>query len=210
LYQLATQWDNLSDYDKGYLIGKVIGQYGAGIATGAGIAKVLKQLKVARKVNYLPAGTRIATEEGLRPIETLHVGDLVWAYDLVASQWRLCRVKDFSTRFYRGEFIYITVAGETIASTYHYPYWVIRGQDLASRPWLEHLPLIPKEVTTPGRWVDSCDVRVGDEVLLRDGRIVIVERVNFGLFEGSVYNIEVIGTPVLHCRAERHSRPQQQ
>ena len=68
---------------------------------------------------------------------------------------------------------------------------MVRGVDLASRPWLEHLAFVPTEATTTGRWVDSCDVRVGDEVLLRDGRIVTVDRMAFGPFEGTVYNMEV-------------------
>ena len=70
---------------------------------------------------------------------------------------------------------------------------LVRGEDLASRPWLERLAFIPTEATTPGRWVDSCDVRVGDEVLLRDGRTVTVERIAIGSFEGTVYNMQVEG-----------------
>jgi hypothetical protein len=83
------------------------------------------------------------------------------------------------------------VAGETIESTYRHPYRVVRGEALASRPWLEHLAEIPQEATTQGRWVDSCDLRVGDELLLRDGRIAPVEWVEHCPFDGLVYNMEV-------------------
>ena len=71
---------------------------------------------------------------------------------------------------YKGSSVFTLVAGETIESTYCHPYWVVRGEALAYRPRLEHLAEVPKNATMPGRWVDSCDLQVGDEVLLRDGR----------------------------------------
>jgi hypothetical protein len=39
--------------------------------------------------------------------------------------------------------------------------------------------------------VDSCDLRVGDEVLLRDGQIAPVQGMDYRSFEGTVYNMEV-------------------
>ncbi len=51
LYQLATQWSTLSDHDKGYLIGKVLGQYGSAALTTYGIIKIVKRLKAAKAAN---------------------------------------------------------------------------------------------------------------------------------------------------------------
>jgi hypothetical protein len=92
---------------------------------------------------------------------------------------------------YEGTSVLATVDGETVESTYRHPYWVVRGEALESRPWLEHLAFVPKEATTPGRWVDSCDLRAGDQVMLRDGRVQPVELVAFRPFDGTVYNMEV-------------------
>lgn len=138
-----------------------------------------------------PAGTSVLTSDGLRPIESVRPDDKVWAHDLVTGAWRLCRVTRPYSLPYKGMSVFITVASETIESTYRHPYWVVRGEDLASRPWLEHLAFIPENATTKGRWVDSCDVRVGDRVLLRDGRIEAVERIVLHPFEGTVYNMQV-------------------
>jgi hypothetical protein len=45
--------------------------------------------------------------------------------------------------------------------------------------------------TTPGRWVQASDVRVSDDLLLRDGRIVLVQAVRHQAFKGKVYNFSV-------------------
>ena len=173
-----------------------------GMAINGGVGALSRKIRGAPtkspapvKKSCFPAGTPVATSEGLRPIETIQSGNLVWAYDLVASNWRLCPVMPYNL-MYKGILIIMTVAGETIESTYRHPYWVVRGADLASRPWLEHLEAIPKEATTPGRWVDSCDLRPGDEVLLRDGRIMPLQWVEHRRFEGVVYNMQV---EELHC-----------
>ncbi len=75
-----------------------------------------------------PAGTPVATSEGLRPIESIRAGDLVWAYDLVASQWRVCPVNEPYHLSYRGTSVFMLVAGEEIESTYRHPYWVMRAR----------------------------------------------------------------------------------
>lgn len=64
------------------------------IYEGAGLASSFRTGVRVRPKSCFPAGTPVATSEGLRPIETIRAGDRVWAYDLVASQWRLCRVKE--------------------------------------------------------------------------------------------------------------------
>ena len=79
-----------------------------------------------------------------------------------------------------------------------HPYFVVRGEDLEDRPRLEHLAKVPEGATTPGRWVDAVDLRVGDELILRDGRIEPIERIRlYGSFE-MVYNFDV---DALHCYA---------
>src|SRR5205823_1794762 len=90
-----------------------------------------------------PAGTPVATLGGLRPIETIQADEQVWSYDLVASQWRPCRVLQTFCSRYQDRSVFVTVAGETIESTFFHPFWVVRGEQLAERPRREHLPLVP-------------------------------------------------------------------
>jgi hypothetical protein len=44
--------------------------------------------------NCFAAGTLVATEDGQKPIEQVQAGKRVWACDLAADEWRLCRVLD--------------------------------------------------------------------------------------------------------------------
>jgi RHS repeat-associated protein len=148
--------------------------------------------------NCFPAGTLVGTPAGLRLIEAIRAGEEVWAFDLVASRWRPCRVAHVFRRPYQAELVLITVAGETIESTYRHVYWVSAGEDLLDRPRLAHLPSAPEGATTPGRWVDAVDVRVGDGMLLRDGRTAAVQSVQCRPLRGDVYNLEVDD---LHCYA---------
>ena len=152
----------------------------------------------ADKINCFPAGTLVATKEGLRPIEAIRPDDQLWAFDLVTSEWRLCQHRKPYSRLYKGMLVLTTIDGDTTEATWQHAYWAVRGEDLASRPWLADLAEIPKDATQVGRWVDSCDLRVGDEVLLRDGRIAPVERIEHRPFEGTVYNI---GVEELNCYA---------
>jgi hypothetical protein len=99
-------------------------------------------------------------------------------------------------RDYRGHSVFATVAGETIESTSRHPYWVVRGEDLAARPCMPHLPPVAEGATTPGRWVDAGDLRIGDELLLRDGRILPVQGLRSSPYHANVYNFEVED---LHC-----------
>jgi len=61
-----------------------------------------------------------------------------------------------------------------------------------------HLAPEPEGATTPGRWVDAGDLRVGDELMLLDGRIAPVREIELHPFDGVVYNFEV---HELHCYA---------
>jgi hypothetical protein len=150
----------------------------------------------ATTLSCFTAGTMVATNEGFRPIETMRPGDRVWSFDVVKQQWRLCRVAKPYSIAYDGTLVLVTIAGETTEATYQHPYWVVRGEELAFRPRAQHLAEVPADATMPGRWVDSCDLRVRDEVLLRDGRVVPVERLEHRFFKGAVYNMEVDD---LHC-----------
>ncbi len=174
---------------------------GASYAVGR-FASGRKPPGATKPLSCFTAGTLVATNDGLRAIETIRPDDRVWAFDLVKKEWRLCRVRKPYSIAYKGTLVLIRVAGETTEATYRHPYWVVRGEDLASRPCLDHLAEIPEDATMQGRWVDSCDLRIGDEVLLRDGQIAAVEKLEQRQFEGPVYNMQV---EELECYSVGHN-----
>jgi hypothetical protein len=149
-------------------------------------------------LNCFPARTLVATANGSRPIQTIKIGDEVWAYDLVASEWQPCRVLQTFQQLHEGAAARLQVAGELIECTALHPFWVVRGADLAQRPRRPHFPWVPGNVTQPGRWVDAADLQLGDELLLRDGRICPVEAIDHLPFHDLVYNLEV---ECHHCYA---------
>lgn len=192
IYELATEWSSLSQYRKGELTGELAGQYGAGLLSGAITAKIISKLKAAKAANAtnhaptkspphntspcsewpncFPAGTWVAVEDGLEPIEAIREGDQVWAFDHEKGQWQLRRVLATFAQVHTAEFVTITVAGETIESTSHHPFWVAAGEGLDDRPWPEHVPETPDDSRITGRWVDADDLRVGDLLFLQNGR----------------------------------------
>ena len=141
--------------------------------------------------NCFPAGTLVGTLCGLRVIETIQADERVWAYDLITGQWRPCRVIQTFRRHYDGQSVFVTAEGDTIESTLLHPWWVVRGEGLAERPVRSHLREAPAGAAVPGRWVDAADLRVGDELLLREGRTAVVEAVRTGPFHDLVYNFQV-------------------
>jgi hypothetical protein len=183
-------------------VGKAVVNAGIGVATTAVLADGLVNLAAdalfdagSTAENLLaqcfPAGTLVAACRGLIPIEQVKARDEVWAYDLVTSKWCLCVVLKTFVRDHDGTSATITVAGEEIEATALHPFWVVNGEDLKNRPVREHLASVPDDATTPGRWVDAIDIRVGDELLLRDGRILPVEKVRQQPYCDKVYNFHV-------------------
>ncbi len=139
-------------------------------------------------------GTPVATELGHKRIEVVLPGDRVWACDLTTSGWELRSVVETYVTEYVGETIRVMVAGEWIESTRHHPFWVAEGKNLADRPTPEHVAAAMAEGgTLPGRWVDAGDLLVGDLLLLKDGREVLIEAIEVHLVAVKVYNFQVEG-----------------
>ena len=125
------------------------------------------------------------------PIETIRLGDRVWASDLVADSWKLRSVLQNFVTEYRADMVHVTVAGETIQATMLHPFWVNEGRDLPERPFRSHLGRAAGGIT--GHWslVDATDLRAGDKVLTRDGREGTVESVRHVPADTVVYNFAV-------------------
>ncbi len=124
---------------------------------------------VRRACNCFPAGTRVKTNRGSKPIERVRIGDRVWARDLKTGKPRLRRVTGlFSKRAQR--LLTITVGTSKFEVTPEHPMWVAgRG------------------------WVDSGHLREGDHLARFDGREVEVASIRHRSAAVTVYNFEVEG-----------------
>jgi RHS repeat-associated protein len=128
-------------------------------------------------VNCFPPNTLVHTDSGLRRIDSIESGDVVWSYSFKENKWVKCTVECRHDATYEGPMMTIrTTRGEFQATAFH-PVWVVAGEDLESRP-------VPKDFSPdedagehlPGRWIDSHHVKAGDVVSLRGGeRAEVVE-----------------------------------
>jgi RHS repeat-associated protein len=141
--------------------------------------------------NCFPAGTLVGTESGLKPIEEILANDLVWAFDHIANSWKLRSVVETFSRIHAGHFIRTLIEGESIECTLHHPWWIVRGEQLDSRPRPDHVPRNPEEYQGEGRWVDAIDLRVGDMVILRSGKQASISEISVFSAQQMVYNFHV-------------------
>jgi RHS repeat-associated protein len=138
-----------------------------------------------------PADTLVATSDGLRPIESVRSGELVWGYDLATREWTLHPVLETFEQNFLGNLVEVTVAGEVIAATSNHPFWVVEGEALEQRARPEHVLPTPGVSTTPGRWVDAGNLKVGDVLLLRPNRRAVVARLATRQTAQTVYNFRI-------------------
>jgi hypothetical protein len=147
--------------------------------------------KTAQFVNCFSADTLIATEHGQKAIQNIRASERVWAFDLVANEWKLRHVIETYQHEHDGDMAAVSVAGEEIESTGHHPWWVVRGEALGQRPQPEHVPGNPVGFHGEGRWVDAIDLRVGDVLLLRSGEQAPISRLSVRHARQLVYNFHV-------------------
>jgi RHS repeat-associated protein len=114
-------------------------------------------------------GTRVATGMGLKAIESLAVGDLVWGYDAATGDAALYEV----TKLYRRvspSLTVLTVEDERVETTAEHPFWV------------------------EGRgWVEAQNLSAGDRLKALRGETRVVESVSRIERETEVFNFEVAG-----------------
>ncbi|MCW2915327.1 MAG: hypothetical protein JWN52_3395 [Actinomycetia bacterium] len=117
--------------------------------------------------NCFPAGTKIATEHGLRPIEKIKVGDRVWSRDYKTSKSLLQKV----TRLFRHKTqLLVTISAAGVLINVTPGHWV----------WF------------PGHgWIQVAALREGDRLLQRDGREVTITSLASRNSDIVVYNSEV-------------------
>jgi RHS repeat-associated protein len=161
----------------GSLAGKALSSLGSKVASSLGraaseeaggssstIGRVAKNL-----CNCFPAGAKVATADGLKPIQKIRVGDRVWARDLASGRSQLRQVTGLFHK-HADRLLTISVAGAVIRVTPQHPFF-----------------------SPDTGWVDAGHLKAGDRLLTRDGRVLAVKAVHARAVGVTVYNFEVAG-----------------
>ena len=115
------------------------------------------------------AGTIILAANEVKNIETIQVGDYVWAWDEKTGEVALKKVVETYVNE-TDELVHIFVNGEEIISTPSHPFYSpIKG------------------------WTDAVHLRAGDILVLVNGEYVVVEKVQHEILEApvTIYNFQV-------------------
>ena len=115
------------------------------------------------------AGTTVLTAAGAAAIETIEVGDYVWAWDENTKDVALKQVVETYVNE-TDELVHVFANGEEIVTTPAHPFYSpVKG------------------------WTDAVHLRAGDILVLVNGEYVVVEKVQHELLESpvKVYNFQV-------------------
>jgi len=119
-------------------------------------------------------GTQVHTETGLQNIEEVSVGMKVWAYDHEQEAWSLMPVIDTEAHDFDGEMVTLKVGEDTIEATTTHPFWVISGEDLASRRAQRIREGDNPSSIDSGQWVAAGELRSGDVLLSRERQLLTI------------------------------------
>ena len=133
------------------------------------------------------AGTLVATQAGLKPIEDIEVGDEVLAYDEETGEQAYKPV----TRLFRNtteEWYHVRVNDEEIICTGGHPFYILNADN--SRNILEFEGV---KSNGTGKWICARDLKKSDKVLLSDGSCAIIESIEVETLSApeTTYNFEV-------------------
>lgn len=143
-------------------------------AVGKGFAKAAAKkvddiVKVTGKVCVFacfPAGTKIHTKNGLKNIENIIVGDLVWSWNERNEKIELKRVLNFQTAE-TDVIIELHTLNDIIRTTPTHPF------------------------KTDNEWKDAAELEIGDTVKTFDGTSLKISRVNHVPAKENVFNFSV-------------------
>ena len=174
LYELATNWESLTSYRRGYLLGKLIGQSVASAAGAAAFAALTQRfwnaLSARCRNSFIP-GTLVLMGDGTaKPIEEIQVGDLVWAEDPVSGEKGARQVEALIVGRGEKHLVDVDIDGHKITATYNHPFW---------------------DAGCCG-WVFAEDIRPGFKVETAGGYTLDVDAVqDYTIPDGTVYNFTV-------------------
>jgi RHS repeat-associated protein len=148
------------------------------------IARARKLLP--EKTGCFVAGTLVATASGLVPIESIQVGDMVWARDESTGEVRLCRVE---AAYHRESIpiVEVIVGGEVVATTEEHPFWV-----------------------RDSGWKNAGELEVGDHLITLSGESVVVEDIRRRPLPDDVYNLHIGEFNTYHVGSQMllvHNKP---
>lgn len=154
---------------------------------------VSSMINAANLPNCFIAGTLVLTEEGNKKIEDIQVGDMVWAYDEQTGRQELKEV----VRLFRNKAstkTQLTIKADDgtvdkITSTPGHKYY-LPDNKINRNPdeILEHDSYFDLSI----KWVAAQDLKVGDRILLSDGKYGIIINIKTEECEEfTTYNLEV-------------------
>ncbi|TGM89382.1 polymorphic toxin-type HINT domain-containing protein, partial [Leptospira licerasiae] len=114
------------------------------------------------------AGTLVHTPNGLQAIETLKIGDEVFAFDEESGQKVTRKVTETFINQTTTILKITDSKGEVIETTWNHPFYIAAGM-----------------------WVKAKDLMVGDEFLTIDGKEIKVASIQESIRDEKVYNLEV-------------------
>ncbi|WP_268768669.1 polymorphic toxin-type HINT domain-containing protein, partial [Leptospira weilii] len=140
------------------------------------------------------AGTLVWTQEGLREIEEIKVGEKVLSWDEKTREMSYQPVIELFRRNTTLLFDLETEYGTVIETTWNHPFWsrreevVLADSNVSSSYGVTETATLKQTET----WRKTKDLRVGDELLLTTGEWICVTEVREYIVETTkVYNIEV-------------------
>ncbi|MEM7281670.1 MAG: RHS repeat-associated core domain-containing protein [Pseudomonadota bacterium] len=158
-------------------VGTAISDAATGMVNPAKTLQRAKKLgglmsRSSKKPCCFVAGTLVDTEQGLKSIEEIKVGDLVWARDVESGQTALKAVTDLIPRHDREIWVVrltgLDGAAERFETTHEHPWWI------AGRGWKE-----------------TSELEVGMAVVTIDGQGMVVTSVVKAGHTDATYNITV-------------------
>jgi len=146
-----------------------------------------------RKHGCFPSGTKVLTVGGPRSIEMVAAGTEVYACDMATGEWIFTKVLKRLSHQYDGDMITIRIGWVMIQATGNHPFYVVKGDRLASRPVPQDVPKEEQGTTEYGRWVEARDLRVGDVLKDRGGEGLMITALSSRQEKTEVFNLEVEG-----------------
>ncbi len=151
----------------------------SGIALGLGVLggssfKLLKMLsgKFRQACNSFEGDTGVWTEDGVRDISNLLIGDRVWAFNEETQQLELQDIVHLIQREGEYDLFSITLeSGEVINTTKNHPFYV-----KTDNGW---------------EWIDAGDLQLENMLRDKSGNQQVVAAIDVMLFQGKVYNLTV-------------------
>lgn len=149
------------------------------------------EASAATAVGCFPSGTEVLTDVGLRPIEYIDQRTKVYACDLDTGEWKITNVLKRHTVSYEGDIVTIGIGNDSIQSTGNQPFFVLRGDQLASRSLPEDVPIEEQKEIKVGRWVEAHDLKVGDLLHNKNGESLVTTELSIKHEKTQVYWLEI-------------------